>query len=221
MSDLRKFLCKFNEKGERIESHSEVGMSIDEIAAKIEEGFEEVTFSDFMNLLGNNDDSQEYVKDLENGGFKPKPPYEPSLDELKTRALNYQGEIYTKEKYGIAWVTREDGTKIGFDTDIDEGSQVDWNSVRRVLDDLVEAGTFSDGTTPTIPYRYWKEDGTKEYANVTLAELKQAGIVSSQQQNAAYTKFEPILNTIRNATSKAEVEPYLPPEEETETEEVQ
>lgn len=86
---------------------------------------------------------------------------------------------------------------------------------------ITEAGTFSDCTTPTIPYRYWKEDGTKEYANVTLAELKQAGIVSSQQQNAAYTKFEPILNTIRNATSKAEVEPYLPPEEETETEEVQ
>lgn len=135
---------------------------------------------------------------------------EPTIDELRQQALDYQGGIYNKEKYAIAWVTRTDGSKIGFDTDLEQNSQTDWNSVRRVLDDLIEAGQFEEGEEPNIPYRYWVNETDKEYAPVTLTELKQAGIISSQQQNAAFKKFEPILKEIRETQDIEVLKKYLP-----------
>lgn len=132
------------------------------------------------------------------------------LERLRKQALDYQGEIYNKEKYAIAWVTRTDESKIGFDTDLEQNSQTDWNSVRRVLDDLIEAGQFEEGEEPNIPYRYWVNETDKEYAPVTLTELKQAGIISSQQQNAAFKKFEPILKEIRETQDIEVLKKYLP-----------
>lgn len=136
------------------------------------------------------------------------------LERLRKEALDYQGGIYNKEKYAIAWVDRnykgKSGIKIGFDTDLEQNSQTDWNSVRRVLDDMISLGMFEEGEEPNIPYRYWINDTEKEYAPVTLTELKQAGFISSQQQNAAFAKFEPILKEIRETQDIEVLKKYLP-----------
>lgn len=139
---------------------------------------------------------------------------EKELAEAKKQAENYQFEKYKKEKYGIAWVERADGTRIGFDTDIDQGSQTDWNSVRRVLDDGIALGKFAEGVEPYAPYKYWISETEKEYGIVTLTELRMAGFVSSEMQNAAYAKFEVIKKEIEACTTVEEVQKYLNPTKE-------
>lgn len=134
---------------------------------------------------------------------------EKELAEAKKQAENYQFEKYKKEKYGIAWVERADGTRIGFDTDIEQGSQTDWNSVRRVLDDGIALGKFAEGVEPYAPYKYWISETEKEYGIVTLTELRLAGFISSEMQNAAYAKFEAIKKEIEACTTVEEVQKYL------------
>ena len=133
----------------------------------------------------------------------------PSLEELKKHAEEVQYYKYQKEKYGIAWVERADGTKIGFDTDIDQGSQTDWNSVRRVLDDGIALGKFAEGVEPYANYKYWINETEKEYGIVTLTELRLAGFISSEMQNTAYAKFEAIKKEIEACTTVEEVQKYL------------
>ena len=134
---------------------------------------------------------------------------EKELAEAKKQAENYQFEKYKKEKYGIAWVERADGTRIGFDTDIDQGSQTDWHSVRRIIDDGVALGMFGEGVEPTAPYKYWINEHEKEYGIVTLTELIKAGLISSQTQNKAYVAFEAIKKEIEACTTVEEVQKYL------------
>ena len=131
------------------------------------------------------------------------------LAEAKKHAEEVQYNKYQKEKYGIAWVERADGTKIGFDTDIDQGSQIDWNSVRRVLDDGIALGKFAEGVEPYAPYKYWISETEKEYGVVTLTELRLAGFISSEMQNASYAKFEAIKKEIKACTTVEEVQKYL------------
>lgn len=131
------------------------------------------------------------------------------LEIAKENATTHQYEKYQKIKYGIAWVERADGTKIGFDTDIDQGSQTDWNSVRRVIDDNIALGAYPEGTEPFAPYKYWTSDTEKEYGIVTLTELRMAGIESSKMQNAAYVEFEKVKAEIAQCTTIEEVQKYL------------
>ena len=131
------------------------------------------------------------------------------LAEAKKHAEEVQYNKYQKEKYSIAWVERTDGTKIGFDTDIAQGSQTDWHSVRRIIDDGVALGMYAEGVEPTAPYKYWKNEHEKEYGVVTLTELIKAGLISSQTQNKAYAAFEAIKAEIAKCQTIEEVQKYL------------
>lgn len=131
------------------------------------------------------------------------------LAEAKKHAEEVQYNKYQKEKYSIAWVERTDGTKIGFDTDIAQGSQTDWHSVRRIIDDGVALGMYAEGVEPTAPYKYWKNESEKEYGVVTLTELIKAGLISSQTQNKAYAAFEAIKEEIAKCQTIEEVQKYL------------
>ena len=131
------------------------------------------------------------------------------LAEAKKHAEEVQYNKYQKEKYSIAWVERADGTKIGFDTDIAQGSQTDWHSVRRIIDDGVALGMYAEGVEPTAPYKYWKNEHEKEYGVVTLTELIKAGLISSQTQNKAYAAFEAIKAEIAKCQTIEEVQKYL------------
>lgn len=134
---------------------------------------------------------------------------EKELAEAKKHAEEVQYNKYQKEKYSIAWVERTDGTKIGFDTDIAQGSQTDWHSVRRIIDDGIALGMYAEGVEPTAPYKYWKNEHEKEYGVVTLTELIKAGLISSQTQNKAYAAFEAIKAEIAKCQTIEEVQKYL------------
>ena len=131
------------------------------------------------------------------------------LAEAKKHAEEVQYNKYQKEKYSSAWVERTDGTKIGFDTDIAQGSQTDWHSVRRIIDDGIALGMYAEGVEPTAPYKYWKNEYEKEYGVVTLTELIKAGLISSQTQNKAYAAFEAIKAEIAKCQTIEEVQKYL------------
>ena len=75
------YLIKFDEDGNRGETHDAVFMTAEEIADYQEKGFVAVSTADYNNLLGNNADHQIYIRQND-GTFVPKPPYVPTEEEL-------------------------------------------------------------------------------------------------------------------------------------------
>lgn len=83
-----KYLCKFDEEGNRTETYV-TGIHFtnetDEfVQQKLADGFIWVSDEDYNNLLGNNVDNQVYIRNSD-GTFKPKPPYVPTAEELLER----------------------------------------------------------------------------------------------------------------------------------------
>ena len=75
------YLIKFDENGNRGETHDAAFMTDDKIKEYERNGFIRVSTADYMNLLGNNEDNQQYIRQGD-GTFVPKPPYEPTQEEL-------------------------------------------------------------------------------------------------------------------------------------------
>lgn len=75
------YLIKFDEDGNRGETHDAVFMTAEEIADYQEKGFVAVSTADYNNLLGNNADHQIYIRQSD-GAFAPKPPHVPTAEEL-------------------------------------------------------------------------------------------------------------------------------------------
>lgn len=80
-----KYLCKFDNEGNRTETYVKnvhfYNEDDDFVTQKLTEGFIWVSDADYNNLLGNNADNQVYVRKAD-GTFEPKPPYVPTQDEL-------------------------------------------------------------------------------------------------------------------------------------------
>lgn len=80
-----KYLCKFDEEGNRTETYVSGIHFTDEtdefVQQKLNDGFVFVSDEDYNNLLGNNADNQVYIRNSD-GTFKPKPPYVPTAYEL-------------------------------------------------------------------------------------------------------------------------------------------
>lgn len=80
-----KYLCKFDEEGNRTETYVTGIHFTDEtdefVQQKLNDGFVFVSDEDYNNLLGNNADNQVYIRNSD-GTFKPKPPYVPTAEEL-------------------------------------------------------------------------------------------------------------------------------------------
>ena len=83
-----KYLCKFDEEGNRTETYVTGIHFTDEtdefVQQKLNDGFVFVSDEDYNNLLGNNADNQVYIRNSD-GTFKPKPPYVPTAYELLER----------------------------------------------------------------------------------------------------------------------------------------
>lgn len=80
------YLIKFDADGNRGETHDATFMSETDIANYKEQGFVEVSTADYMNLLGNNAENQQYIR-KNDGTFIPKPPYVPTAEETQAAAL--------------------------------------------------------------------------------------------------------------------------------------
>lgn len=81
------YLIKFDEEGNRSETHDAVFMTAEEIADYQDKGFVAVSTSDYNNLLGNNADHQIYIRQSD-GTYVPKPTYVPTAAETQAAKLS-------------------------------------------------------------------------------------------------------------------------------------
>lgn len=126
-------------------------------------------------------------------------PPEKTLDELKQDALNYQYQVYEKQKHAIAWIN--DGSGYGFDAGPED--QNNWQVALTLMEDDV---------TMYRVYTNINDLTQKSFLQVTRNQMMEAGTVAKQQQYAAYAGFEKVKVKIINCPSAEELKPYLPPE---------
>ncbi|PAV38297.1 hypothetical protein CJ260_10300 [Megasphaera sp. ASD88] len=81
------YLIKFDDDGNRGETHDAVFMTDAEIADYQAKGFIAVSTADYNNLLGNNADNQPYIRQAD-GTFVPKPVYVPTAAETQAAKLS-------------------------------------------------------------------------------------------------------------------------------------
>ncbi len=81
------YLVKFDDDGNRGETHDAAFMTNDEIAAYESKGFVAVSTADYMNLLGNNKDGKQYIRQND-GTFTLKPAYVPTAAEVQAAKLS-------------------------------------------------------------------------------------------------------------------------------------
>lgn len=90
------YLIKFDDDGNRGETHDAVFMTEEEIADYQAKGFVAVSTADYMNLLGNNADNQPYIRQAD-GTFVPKPAYVPTAEETQAAKLSELDNIYAEK----------------------------------------------------------------------------------------------------------------------------
>ncbi|WP_301963391.1 hypothetical protein [uncultured Megasphaera sp.] len=81
------YLIKFDEDGNRGETHDAVFMTDAEIADYQAKGFVAVSTADYNNLLGNNAEHQQYIRQSD-GTYVPKPAYVPTAEETQAAKLS-------------------------------------------------------------------------------------------------------------------------------------
>lgn len=87
------YLIKFDEDGNRGETHDAVFMTNEEIENYESQGFVGVSTEDYMNLLGNNAEGKQHIRQND-GTFVPKPDYVPTQEELiQQEAINTKAKM--------------------------------------------------------------------------------------------------------------------------------
>lgn len=81
------YLIKFDADGNRGETHDAFFMTAEEIADYQSKGFVAVSTSDYNNLLGNNAEHQQYIRQSD-GTYVPKPAYVPTAEETQAAKLS-------------------------------------------------------------------------------------------------------------------------------------
>lgn len=90
------YLIKFDDDGNRGETHDAVFMTDAEIADYQAKGFIAVSTADYNNLLGNNADNQPYIRQAD-GTFVPKPVYVPTAAETQAAKLSELDNTYAEK----------------------------------------------------------------------------------------------------------------------------
>lgn len=90
------YLIKFDDNGNRGETHDAVFMTDEEIEDYKEKGFVEVSTADYNNLIGNNADNQQYIRQSD-GTFVPKPAYVPTAAEEQAAKLSELDNLYAEK----------------------------------------------------------------------------------------------------------------------------
>lgn len=90
------YLIKFDEDGNRGETHDAVFMTAEEIVDYQARGFVAVSTKDYMNLLGNNADNQQYIRQSD-GKFVTKPAYVPTAEETQAEKLSELDNTYAEK----------------------------------------------------------------------------------------------------------------------------
>lgn len=156
----------------------------------LKEGYEWVDDSIYQKLLGNFDGTEYIKKDNE---FIPKPPYEPSLEELKEEKLQEAKLEFANKRDAIRWV-KVDGTHTyGFDCANDDITNFN-AAFLGLSNDLNKSGKAF--------YKVWIEEDTK---GVVALNLEQMSLVYNTVRNSqfeAYAWYERIKQQIEACPTK-------------------
>lgn len=159
----------------------------------LDEGYEWISDKIYQKLLGNFD-GQEYIKSDDT--YIPKPPYEPSLDELKEIKLNKAGELFAQKRDAIRWVKIDDSNAYGFDCASED------------ITNFLAAYTFLDTQVEksnTTMYKIWLDKENKGIVELNLEQMSKVFNDVRTSQFEAYAWYENIKQQINNCQSKEEL----------------
>ena len=159
----------------------------------LDEGYEWISDKIYQKLLGNFD-GQEYIKSDDT--YIPKPPYEPSLDELKEIKLNKAGELFAQKRDAIRWVKIDDSNTYGFDCASED------------ITNFLAAYTFLDTQVEksnTTMYKIWLDKENKGIVKLNLEQMSKVFNDVRTSQFEAYAWYENIKQQINNCQSKEEL----------------
>lgn len=159
----------------------------------LDEGYEWVCEDDYQKLLGNFD-GQEYIKSDDT--YIPKPPYEPSLDELKEIKLNKAGELFAQKRDAIRWVKVDGIHTYGFDCASED------------ITNFLAAYTFLDTQVEksnTTMYKIWLDKENKGIVELNLEQMSKVFNDVRTSQFEAYAWYENIKQQINNCQSKEDL----------------
>lgn len=159
----------------------------------LDEGYEWISDKIYQKLLGNFD-GQEYIKSDDT--YIPKPPYEPSLDELKEIKLNKAGELFAQKRDAIRWVKIDDTNTYGFDCASED------------ITNFLAAYTFLDTQVEksnTTMYKIWLDKENKGIVELNLEQMSKVFNDVRTSQFEAYAWYENIKQQINNCQSKEDL----------------
>lgn len=159
----------------------------------LDEGYEWISDKIYQKLLGNFD-GQEYIKSDDT--YIPKPPYEPSLDELKEVKLNEAGELFAQKRDAIRWVKIDDTNTYGFDCASED------------ITNFLAAYTFLDTQVEksnTTMYKIWLDKENKGIVELNLEQMSKVFNDVRTSQFEAYAWYENIKQQINNCQSKEDL----------------
>ena len=174
--------------GTRQDTLSSTSMSQKEIEEYTQKGYFNVDYETFNKLLGNR--GEMYLIDKQ-GKVYPKPPYVPTLEELKAAKMVEIKEAYVKELYEIVWVQQDDKL-YGYDTDKD--SQIDFTMSQKRAE--------IEGTTLYNVYVDKSNTSVKEFAVHTPQMFEKALQTAGNEQVKVYQKYYQLKLLIENAESE-------------------
>lgn len=159
----------------------------------LDEGYEWISDKIYQKLLGNFD-GQEYIKSDDT--YIPKPPYEPSLDELKEIKLNKAGELFAQKRDAIRWVKVDGIHTYGFDCASED------------IKNFLAAYTFLDTQVEksnTTMYKIWLDKENKGIVELNLEQMSKVFNDVRTSQFEAYAWYENIKQQINNCQSKEDL----------------
>lgn len=159
----------------------------------LDEGYEWISDKIYQKLLGNFD-GQEYIKSDDT--YIPKPPYEPSLDELKEIKLNKAGELFAQKRDAIRWVKVDGIHTYGFDCASED------------ITNFLAAYTFLDTQVEksnTTMYKIWLDKENKGIVELNLEQMSKVFNDVRTSQFEAYAWYENIKQQINNCQSKEDL----------------
>ena len=160
----------------------------------LDEGYEWISDKIYQKLLGNFD-GQEYIK--QDDTYIPKPPYEPSLDELKEVKLNEAGELFAQKRDAIRWVKIDDTNTYGFDCASEDITNFTAAYIG-LSNDLTKSGT--------IFYKVWLTPETKGVVSLNITQMTNVYNVVRNSQFESYAWYEQIKQKINTCQSKEDLD---------------
>ena len=111
-----KYLCKFNEKGERQETYLSCEYTDEQKQEMFNKGFVEIDESEwnyYVGNMGNGDNNTGYIRDPQTGKPVSAPPYVPSkAEKLATLEAQYEADKNELKSYLMDAILADDNATV-------------------------------------------------------------------------------------------------------------